>query len=92
MGFSQHVQHEDVAVLYEAMAMACGACTVAVVLLSTYLNRRNMVAWLDCVATFFWVLANYVWMCGEFFLRYHNMQQVLFGVGGVLLYCVVWRF
>lgn len=61
-------------VLIEVSAMLFGLLSLSVFLLSAYLCRRDSVSLLDCVTTMLWVSANFVWMSGEFFLRYRNLQ------------------
>jgi hypothetical protein len=57
-------------IFYETGALLCGTATVSVVLVSAYLNRRHLNDLLDELTVIFWLSANFVWMCGEFFVRY----------------------
>lgn len=59
--------------VYEAMAMMAGALALLSYMITAYLFRRDTLALLDCITTLFWIIANYLWMCGEFFIRYDNM-------------------
>lgn len=64
----------DLAIMYEAFAMCFGSLSIFTYCLSAYLYRRNLVRLLDCITTIFWISANFVWMSGEFFLRYDNLE------------------
>ena len=62
------------AILLEAIGLLFGFFALCVYCVSAYINRRSLVGFLDCLTTLFWISANYVWMCGEFFLRYRNSK------------------
>lgn len=63
----------DLAIFYEAMAISFGTLSIFIYLLTSYLYRRNIIRLLDSITVVFWISANFVWMCGEFFLRYDNL-------------------
>jgi hypothetical protein len=63
----------DLAIMYESFAMCFGLLSIFIYILTAYLYRRNLVRLIDCITTIFWISANYIWMCGEFFLRYDNL-------------------
>jgi hypothetical protein len=62
------------AVSCESAAMGFGFLAMCVYLTTSYICRRNWVHFLDAITTVCWIAANYTWMCGEFFLRYNNLQ------------------
>ena len=64
----------DLAIMYESMAMCFGSLSIFIYVLTAYLYRRNIVRFLDSITTVFWISANFVWMCGEFFIRYDNLR------------------
>jgi hypothetical protein len=64
---------QDLAIMYEALAMSFGCLSIFIYILTAYLYRRNILRLFDCITTIFWISANFVWMCGEFFLRYDNL-------------------
>ena len=45
------------------------------VIICCYLSRRTLVDFLDSLSVLSWLSANFIWMCGEFFLRYRNMEE-----------------
>jgi hypothetical protein len=61
-------------IVYEILAMTFGFTALCVYLVTAYIYRRKMLRFLDSLTTVFWISANYVWMCGEFFIRYNNLQ------------------
>lgn len=65
---------KDLAIMYEAFAMCFGLLSIFIYTLTAYLYRRNILRLFDCITTIFWISANYVWMCGEFFIRYDNLS------------------
>jgi hypothetical protein len=67
-----HVQ--EMAIFFESAAIACGTMSIFVYILTSYLYRRNLLRLFDCITTILWISANFVWMCGEFFIRYDNLQ------------------
>ena len=69
------VQGTTTAILIEIFAIFCGLCAIIIYFMVSYLNRRNSISILDCISTIFWIMANFVWMCGEFFLRYQNLKN-----------------
>ena len=58
----------------EIIAMCFGFTALCVYLTTAYIYRRKKLRFLDSLTTILWLSANYVWMCGEFFIRYDNMQ------------------
>lgn len=54
--------------------MLFGTLSILIYLITAYVYRRNIVLLVDSVTTICWIGANYVWMCGEFFLRYNNLE------------------
>jgi hypothetical protein len=64
---------KDLAIMYESFAMCFGLLSIFIYVLTSYLYRRNLLRLLDSITTIFWISANYIWMCGEFFLRYDNL-------------------
>mmetsp|Transcript_21092 Transcript_21092/g.47199 ORF Transcript_21092/g.47199 Transcript_21092/m.47199 type:complete len:357 (-) Transcript_21092:93-1163(-) len=64
----------DVVVFCEAAAMACGFLAMAIYCFVAYLHRRNTLKLIDSLSTVSWIMANYVWMCGEFFIRYDSLE------------------
>lgn len=73
-GFADIVNAKDLVVFYEAGAMVAGALAIASVATSSYLVRRDVMLFLDHIVGILWLSANYCWMIGEFFLRYHNLD------------------
>jgi hypothetical protein len=61
-------------VVYEILAMCFGFTALCVYLVTAYIYRRKTLRFLDSLTTIFWISANFVWMCGEFFIRYDNLQ------------------
>lgn len=61
------------AIFYETFALCFGTLALLVHVVSAYIYRRNTLMLLDTITTIFWISANFVWMCGEFFLRYDNL-------------------
>jgi hypothetical protein len=64
----------DQVIFYESTAMLFGTLSILIYCITAYIYRRNLVLLLDSLTTICWIGANYVWMCGEFFLRYNNLQ------------------
>eukprot|EP00981_Chlorochromonas_danica_P007871 scaffold1885_cov161-Ochromonas_danica.AAC.14 len=64
----------DLAIFYESAAMTFGALSLFMHLITAYVYRRNKLLLLDSITTILWISANFVWMCGEFFLRYVNLS------------------
>lgn len=65
----------DLAIFYEATAMCFGTLSLLVHLVTAYIYRRNTLLLLDSITTILWISANFVWMCGEFFIRYDNLAH-----------------
>lgn len=68
-----NTQHSAI-LAYEALAMCAGFIALCIYLVTAYIYRRRTLRFMDSLTTIFWISANYVWMCGEFFIRYHNLQ------------------
>lgn len=66
---------KDVAIACEILAMCFGFTALCVYLVTAYIYRRRKLRFLDGLTAIFWISANYTWMCGEFFIRYHNMDH-----------------
>lgn len=64
---------EDV-LFFEICALLFGSFALATYAASTYVHRHNSIRFIDCFSTVCWILANYVWMAGEFFIRYKEME------------------
>eukprot|EP01036_Dinobryon_divergens_P023008 gene23008-31318_t len=69
------IQETTSAIIIELIAICCGLCAIIIYIMVSYLNRRNSILFLDCISIIFWIMANFVWMNGEFFLRYQNMKN-----------------
>lgn len=69
------VQETTTAIIIEIIAICFGVCAIIIYIMVSYLNRRNSISFLDCISIIFWIMANFVWMNGEFFLRYQNMKN-----------------
>jgi hypothetical protein len=65
---------QQTAIAFESLAMCCGIVSIFIYALTSYLYRRNTLRFLDAITTIFWIAANFVWMAGEFFLRYNNLE------------------
>lgn len=63
------------AIAIETLAICFGATALAVYLVTSFLYRRNPLRLLDSITTVLWICANFVWMCGEFFIRYDNLNH-----------------
>lgn len=66
---------QETAIVFESLALCCGTMSIFVYALTSYLYRRNTLRFLDAITTIFWIAANFVWMSGEFFLRYDNLEH-----------------
>lgn len=64
---------EDV-LFFEICALLFGSFALATYAASAYVHRHNSIRFIDCFSTVCWILANYVWMAGEFFIRYKEME------------------
>ena len=58
----------------EVLAITFGCIAMAAFTYVAFLYRHNLEAFLDSVTSVCWVAANLTWMCGEFFIRYDNME------------------
>ncbi len=68
-------QVRDLAIFFETAAMLCGTVSILIYTITAYIYRRSFVRFLDSVTLILWIMANFVWMCGEFFIRYDNMER-----------------
>lgn len=64
----------SMAITLETVAMLFGFSALSIYTLTAYIYRKNLESFLDCLTTLFWICANFVWMSGEFFIRYKNSQ------------------
>jgi len=64
---------EDV-LFFEVCALFFGSLALVVYAVSALVYRHNSIRFIDCLSTLCWILANYVWMAGEFFIRYKDME------------------
>lgn len=58
----------------ESLAIIFGCSAMAAFTYVGVLYRHNLENFLDSVTSVCWVAANLTWMCGEFFIRYDNME------------------
>ena len=54
--------------------MTFGGIAFLTYCITGYLYRDNVISLLDCITILFWIAANYVWMVGEFFLRFQSLN------------------
>lgn len=66
-------QGREIVKLFESMAIISAAGSFLAYAVTAYLMRRNGIRFLDAISAACWVLANTVWMCGEFFFRYDSL-------------------
>lgn len=60
---------------FEVLAMFFGSLSIMILSFTAYFARRNTSKFIDSLTTIMWITANFVWMCGEFFIRYDNMSK-----------------
>jgi len=65
---------KDIVVCCEILAMRCGFMALTSECFTAYIHRRDTGRLLDGISTIFWICANFVWMFGEFFIRYDNLE------------------
>ena len=65
---------EALIVLCEALAISFGAVAILNNVLTAYIWRRDSILMLDCLSAVAWIVANFTWMCGEFFVRYDGLE------------------
>jgi hypothetical protein len=65
----------EVVYFLETIAIVAAICSFLAYFVTAYLMRRNGIRFLDAVSASCWVLANTVWMCGEFFVRYDSLAM-----------------
>ena len=65
--------NRDLIILFEVLALWAGLGSVLICIAAAYLYRQHMIRFLDSVTVVCWIVANYVWMTGEFFIRYQNL-------------------
>jgi len=58
--------------LLESVAMCFATVCIGDYLLTAYIHRRDPIMFLDCLSAVAWIVANFVWMSGEFFVRFQN--------------------
>lgn len=58
----------------ETIGLFLGFLTLLTYSLTAYIYRRSTIAFLDSCTVLLWIAANFTWMAGEFFLRFHNME------------------
>ena len=61
-------------ILFESVALLFGTLSILIYLVTAYIYRRNHVRFVDAITTICWIAANFVWMSGEFFVRYRNLE------------------
>lgn len=61
-------------IFFESTALLFGTLSILIYLVTAYIYRRNHVRFIDAITTICWIAANYIWMSGEFFVRYHNLD------------------
>lgn len=66
--------NEELAVFMEILALMCGIFALCSYFVTAYIYRRSWTCLFDALTTLCWIAANFTWMCGEFFLRYDNLQ------------------
>jgi hypothetical protein len=66
--------NEQLAIFLETIALLCGVLALGSYVLTAYISRRDIVGLADSISTLSWIAANYVWMGGEFFVRYKNLE------------------
>jgi hypothetical protein len=64
----------EVVIFFESAAIVSALGSFLSFFTAAYLSRRNGTRFLDAVSGICWITANAVWMCGEFFLRYDNLE------------------
>eukprot|EP01034_Spumella_vulgaris_P033917 gene33917-41835_t len=74
-GTGDLTQGRDLAIFYECAAMMCGTISILIYLITAYIYRRTFMRFLDAITLILWITANFVWMCGEFFIRYDNLER-----------------
>lgn len=70
----ESVRETRLVLTLESIGLILGFFTLLTCLLTAYVYRRNTVTLLDSITVLLWVAANFVWMSGEFFIRFHNME------------------
>jgi hypothetical protein len=65
---------EPLIALCEALAISFGSVAILNNILTAYIWRRDPILFLDCLSAVCWIAANFTWMCGEFFVRYDNLE------------------
>lgn len=61
-------------ILFESVALLFGTLSILIYFVTAYIYRRNPVRFIDAITTICWIAANFVWMSGEFFVRYRNLE------------------
>lgn len=73
-GTGDFINERNLAIFYESAALSCGLLSITTYLIVAYANRYRIMEFLDAATTIFWISANFVWMSGELFIRYDNLQ------------------
>jgi len=73
-GTGDLVRGRNPAIVFETAALMFGTSALCVYSITAYLHRRNLLRFADTISTMCWLSANFVWMCGEFFIRYQNLD------------------
>eukprot|EP01038_Epipyxis_sp_PR26KG_P011869 gene11869-15886_t len=68
------INMHEIVIFYESAAMSFGTLAIVIYVVVAYLYRRNLIRFLDSITVILWILANYTWMVGEFFIRYQNLD------------------
>ena len=61
-------------ILFESVALLFGTLSILIYFVTAYIHRRNHVRFIDAITTICWIAANFIWMSGEFFVRYRNLE------------------
>ena len=64
----------ELVILFESTALLFGTLSILIYFVTAYIYRRNTVRFLDSITVICWIAANFVWMSGEFFIRYRNLE------------------
>lgn len=70
----ESVRETRLVLTLESIGLMLGFFTLVAYTLTAYIYRRSVVSLLDSCTVLLWIGANFTWMTGEFFLRFHNME------------------
>lgn len=59
---------------FEALGILFGGLALFNYVIVSYLHRRSIIRFFDCITTLCWIGANFAWMAGEYFIRYQNLE------------------